>query len=132
MLTPQTVANYLEIDTTEINADKLALLVEEATALMVAYAPVLKEQWNNAAQVVLLRIVARGYQSTGTSIQSLQVSAGPFQKSYTYSQLGLYLSRADKAILNNAGRPGGIHAISLLDTDYIYTKGPQPDLWEEY
>lgn len=124
MFTIQELADYLRMGVSEIDEANVEQLKREARVKLRRAAPRLPEddtQWPEAANVVAMRVVARGYAKTGVGpsgamygASSMSHTAGPFSQSVTLREEstmpGVWLTKEDLKDLGDF-RSGGAYMV---------------------
>lgn len=139
MFTIEELADYLRIGPDEIDAANVEQLKREARVKLRRAAPRLPEdesQWPESANVVAMRVVARGYvKGTGDGhavygASSMSHSAGPFSQSVTLREEsttpGVWLTKEDLKDLGEF-RSGGAYMVDQAPS-YLRERG-EPKWW---
>lgn len=142
MFTTQELADYLRLEASDIDEANVEQLKREARVKLRRAAPRLPEddsQWPEAANVVALRVVARGYAKTegagpggvAYGAASMSHSAGPFSQSVTLREEsttpGVWLTKEDLKDLGEF-RSGGAYMVDQAPR-YLRERG-EPRWWE--
>lgn len=140
MFTLSEFCDYAGISAEAVDSDRLNALKREAVVVLRSYVRDLPENvddWPEAAKIVSLRVVSRGYlqADSGLPFGATSVSYGAEGYSHSYgfsdnsSGSALWLSKQDKALLRGLG--GGARAYGLDMTQRAGLRrdwGPDP--WE--
>lgn len=141
MFTLQEFADYTRLGTDEVDTAALDQLKREARVKILRAAPTLDSDdtdWPEAARVVAMRVVARGYlkpTADGAGMYgaaSLSQNAGPFGQSVSFREEstlpGVWLTKEDLKDLGQYRRgDGGAYTVNL-GPDW-YTRGRGPNKW---
>lgn len=140
MFTIEELADYLRISADQIDEANVEQLKREARVKLRRAAPRLPEDehaWPEAANVVAMRVVARGYAKTESGgaggavygASSMSHSAGPFSQSVTLREEsttpGVWLTKEDLKDLGEF-RGGGAYMVDLAPQ---YIRGRGEDHW---
>ena len=143
MFTLQELADYLRLDVDDIDEANVVQLQREARVKLRRAAPRLPvddAQWPEAANVVALRVVARGYAKGETSnmggvaygASSMSHGAGPFNQSVTFREEattpGVWLTKEDLKDLGEF-RSGGAYMVNQAPLDRG-DGGVNPTWWQ--
>lgn len=140
MFTIEELADYLRTSADQIDEANVEQLKREARVKLRRAAPRLPEddtEWPEAANVVAMRVVARGYAKgagdAGTPIygaSSMSNSAGPFSQSVTLREEsttpGVWLTKEDLKDLGEF-RSGGAYMVDQAPS-YLRERG-EPKWW---
>lgn len=138
MFTDEEFAEYVDLDVKDVNLRRVRSLSREAEVMIRAYADVPESvtDWPEAAKVVALRMVARGYlqadNNAPVGAESLSVSAGPFSQSYGFgdgaASGSLWFTRQDKELLRGRGGTRA-YAVDLGHTMNSHPPDPWVTIW---
>lgn len=140
MFTPQEFADYTDQDLETINTGLVDQLKREARILIRHEDGNLPEdsgEWPEAAKIVGLRVVARGYDRRQSGIpstaESTSVTAGPFSQNFGFgsssSGNALWLTKDDKKLLHGSQGQGRAFGINLMPNPDTPRGGVHPDWW---
>lgn len=141
MFTLQEFADYTRLDVVDVDTAALEQLKREARVKILRAAPTLDSDdtdWPEAARIVAMRVVARGYlkpAGDGANMYgaaSLSQNAGPFGQSVTFREEstlpGVWLTKEDLKDLGQFRRGGGGAYAVNLGPDW-YGRGGGRNLW---
>lgn len=139
VFTIEEFAEYAGMEIDEVESGKVRLLEREALALIGTVC----RNWQtmnpipDEVAIVALRVVKRAYGRDGLDgVSSQQTSAGPFSQTVSWSDSassgGVWLSRADKALLRSVcGGGGAAYAINLIPS-HADGRGVEANLCKEW
>lgn len=132
MFTDEEFADYVSSDIEDIDSGLVSSLKREASVMIRRIGknlPADTDEWPEAAKVVGLRVVARGYDRKLSEIppglESISHTGGPFSQNMNFGNSSgavLWLSKEDRLLL---GAGGGAYTVGLMPR----RADGSPDAW---